>query len=79
MSDLYPTAATRFLVEERGIDPGADATLAANAILLQGERFHLENLTHLEQVPAIGATLFVGALPIAGGGGAPARVLALLP
>jgi kynurenine formamidase len=85
----YSAGAVAFLVEERqaaglgidsaGIDPGWDDGLAANRTLLQGDRFHLENLTHLEALPATGAVLFIGALPIAGAGGAPARVLAWLP
>jgi len=85
----FSVDAVQFLVEERGIaglgtdaagiDAGADESLAANTALLQGERFHLENLTHLEQLPATGAMLFIGALPVAGCGGAPARVLAWLP
>jgi len=81
--------AVRFLVEDRdiaglgidtsGIDPGIDGTLAANRLLSRGRRFHLENLTNLDQLPVTGVWLFIGALPVADGGGAPARVLALIP
>jgi len=53
--------------------------LSANRALLKGRRFHLENLTGLERLPATGAWLFIGALPLVGGGGAPARVLAWRP
>ncbi len=79
----------RFLVEERdivglgidtaGIDGGASQTLEANRILLDNARFHLENLTNLEHLPPKGAWLFIGALPLVGAGGSPARVLAWLP
>lgn len=62
-----------------GIDAGADATFAANRRLLGAGRFHLENLANLEQLPPAGAWLVIGALPLAGGSGAPARVLALIP
>jgi len=80
--------AARYLAEERGviglgidthgIDAGIDAAFSVNAYWLRGERFHLENLTSLDALPATGITLIIGALNIAGGSGAPARVLALV-
>lgn len=79
--------AARFLAEERGItglgidthgvDPGSDTAFSVNDFWLRGRRFHLENLANLGSLPPAGITLFIGALSIAGGGGAPARVLAL--
>jgi kynurenine formamidase len=85
----FSAEVTRFLIEVRqigglgidtpGVDPGLDETFAANKLLLGGHRIHLENLTNLDQLPATGATLFVGLLPIVGGSGSPARVLALVP
>lgn len=85
----YSPAAVDFLVQVRevmglgidtaGIDAGRRADLAANAALLDGPHYHLENLTNLEHLPPTGAWLVIGALPIAGGSGAPARLLALLP
>ena len=62
-----------------GIDPGPDEALSANRLLLREQRYHLENLTNLHQVPSTGAWIVVGALPLAGGSGSPARVLALVP
>jgi kynurenine formamidase len=41
--------------------------------------YHIENLTHLDMLPARGAAIFVGALAIANGSGSPARVLAFAP
>ncbi len=80
--------AARFLANERGvaglgidthgIDAGSDALFSVNEFWLRGERFHLENLTNLGLLPPSGITLFIGALGIAGGSGAPARVLALI-
>jgi kynurenine formamidase len=80
--------AARFLADERGvvglgidthgIDPGADPAFRVNAFWLRGERFHLENLTRLERLPATGITLFIGAPRIARSSGGPARVLALV-
>jgi kynurenine formamidase len=66
-------------IDTAGIDGGASQTLEANRILLDNGRFHLENLTNLERLPARGAWLFIGALPLVGGSGSPARVLAWLP
>jgi kynurenine formamidase len=40
--------------------------------------WHLEGLVNLDALPARGALLFVGALKLEQGSGAPARVLALV-
>ena len=81
--------ATRFLIVHRniaglgidtaGIEPGKDSNFSCNKVLLHGQRMHLENLTNLNQLPAVGAHLFIGALPIEGATGSPARVIALIP
>jgi len=65
-------------IDALGIDPGEDTTFATNRYWLQHHRYHLENLTHLEELPAVGTTLVVAPLPIAGAGGAPSRVIALI-
>jgi len=80
------SAAVRWLIEQRlisglgidtaGIDGGLGLNLAANRELLQGNRFHLENLTNLTLLPVRDFELFIGALPVVGGTGAPARILA---
>lgn len=80
--------AARFLAEDRGvvglgidthgIDPGRDVNARVNAYWLRGERFHLENLTALERLPATGITLFIGVPKVARSSGGPARVLALV-
>lgn len=83
----YAVAAARMLAQQRGvlglgidthgIDPGTDLSFSTNRYWLQGERFHLENLTNLGLVPPTGCLLFIGALKIAGGAGSPARVVAV--
>lgn len=83
----YSLEAARFLATQRsvmalgidthGIDAGDDAALSVNRWWLDGERYHIENLTRLDQVPPTGASLVVGALPLAGCSGAPARVIAV--
>lgn len=80
---------TRFLIVHRniaglgidtaGIEPGKDSNFSCNKVLLHGQRIHLENLTNLNQLPPVGAHLFIGALPIEGATGSPARVIALVP
>jgi kynurenine formamidase len=80
--------AARFLAGERGvvglgidtpgIDAGTDEALSVNDYWLRGERFHLENLTNLDRLPATGFTLVIGVLKIARSSGGPARVLAMV-
>lgn len=83
-------AAAEWLVEQRGvvgigidtpgIDRGSDANFDVHGgVTLPRGVWHLEGLVSLERVPARGATVFVGVLPLAGGSGAPARVLATSP
>ena len=85
----YSAEAAVYLVEARrvaglgidthGIDPGGDAEYATNRLVLRAGGFHLENLTNLGNLPPTGAVLVIGALPIQGGSGSPARVIALVP
>ncbi len=85
----FGAEAARFLVNERkvaglgidthGIDPGADEEYIPNTEMLGAGGFHLENLTNLGSLPPTGAVLVIGALPIEGGSGGPARVIALAP
>ncbi len=81
--------AVRFLCRERsiagigidspGVDGGASTDFAANRLLAEHGGLHLENLCRLEQLPAAGFQLFIGALRLAGAGGSPCRVIALMP
>ncbi len=66
-------------IDTPGIDPGRDEALQSNRRLLRGRRFHLENLTRLTELPPRDVWLLIGVLPLAGGTGSPARVLALIP
>jgi kynurenine formamidase len=82
--------AARFLVEQRkvvglgidtlGIDPGAEPDFVVHRqVSHPAGVWHLENLQNLKALPPLGATLFVGVLPLVDGSGSPARVLALVP
>ena len=62
-----------------GIDPGADVELAVSRMALAKPRPVLECLNNLHLLPPTGATVIVGRLPLAGGSGSPASVLALIP
>ncbi len=68
-----------FGIDTHGIDPGFDDTYAAGKRALAAGAVVLENLTNLDQLPPVGATLVVGVLRIARGSGGPAAVLALVP
>lgn len=80
---------TRFLLDERdiagvgidthGVDPSLDETYATNTEVLKENRIVLENLTHLDQLPATGSTIVIGALRLKGGSGTPVEVFGLVP
>jgi kynurenine formamidase len=71
-------AAARLLDQRGAIGLGIDAPGAAYAPA-SGYRLLLENLTSLEQLPATGATIIVGALKLQAAQSSPARVIALIP
>ena len=78
-----------FLLEQRGaagvgtdthgVDAGRDPDLKASREALSRSGLVLECLNNLDQLPAKGATLVIGRLPLVGGSGSPACVLALIP
>ncbi|SHI38082.1 cyclase family protein [Wenxinia saemankumensis] len=65
-------------VDTLSLDPGNSADFAVHYGWLPAGRYGIENLANLAQLPATGATLFVGAPKHGGGTGGPARVLAVL-
>lgn len=85
----FSAAAVEFLIAARGIvglgtdthgaDPGNDHTYGASTTIYQSNGMILECLAGLEKLPATGATLVIGGLPIQAGSGSPARVLAFIP
>lgn len=84
----FSAEAAEFLVSQRkivglgtdthGADPGNDEVYGASAAIYQADGMVLECLNRLDQLPAKGATLVVGGLPIQGGSGSPVRVFAFL-
>jgi kynurenine formamidase len=86
----FGVEATQFLVDKRkivglgidtlGIDPGIAVSFPVHVtVTLPKGVWHLENLQNLKQLPPLGAWIVVGVLPLVGGSGSPARVIALLP
>jgi kynurenine formamidase len=82
--------AARFLVDERGavglgidtlgIDPGVATDFVVHRQISHPRGvWHLEGLMNLAQLPPLGAWVVVGVLPLTGGSGSPARVIALVP
>jgi kynurenine formamidase len=82
-----PEAAT-FLIEERNIvgirvdtlsqDPGNSTDFGTHVAILGAGRYGIEGLANLDQAPASGATVIIGAPKHVNASGGPSRVLALL-
>ncbi len=70
-------------VETVGTDAGAahsfDPPFPCHSFLLGAGKYGLTQLQNLASLPATGAVLVAAPLPIVGGSGSPARVLALVP
>jgi kynurenine formamidase len=85
----FSAASLEFLASERNIwgvgvdtisfDPGPDDNYLAHKALLGRGKWALEALRNLDALPAVGATIFVGAPRVEGATGGPARVIALVP
>ncbi|MBI2993910.1 MAG: cyclase family protein [Gammaproteobacteria bacterium] len=65
-------------IDTLSIDPGDSQDFAAHKVVLGAGRYMVENLANLDVLPATGATIIVGVLPVRGGSQAQARVLALI-
>jgi kynurenine formamidase len=69
-------------VETVGTDAGAahsfDPPFPCHAFMLGAGKYGLTQLANLERLPVTGAVLVASPLPIVGGSGSPARVLALV-
>jgi kynurenine formamidase len=84
----FSSAAAKYLIEERrvaalgidtlSIDPGRSEAFPVHKLALGHDLYLIENLKNLELLPPRGILLFCGPLPIQGGSGSPARVLAIV-
>ena len=66
-------------IDTLSIDHGPSKDFAAHLVMLGANRYQIENLAGLDALPATGAVVVVGVLPVKDGSQAQARVLALLP
>ncbi|CTQ50869.1 cyclase family protein [Jannaschia donghaensis] len=74
---LEMTSAAAIAVDTLSLDYGQSADFATHYAWLPAGRYGIENIAGLDQMPAAGATLFVGAPKHAGGSGGPARIFAV--
>jgi len=79
--------ATKFLLERKVKGIGIDTlsldfwgsqTFETHGIMLGADKYMIENLANLDALPATGATVFVGVIPVEGGSQAQARVVAFV-
>lgn len=71
------TGAVAIAVDTLSLDHGPSGDFATHYDWLPTNRYGIENLANLEEVPASGATLVVGAPKHKGGSGGPARIFAM--
>ncbi|MEM9787364.1 MAG: cyclase family protein [Pseudomonadota bacterium] len=75
---LLETGASSLAVDTLSLDHGISADFATHYAWLPAGRFGIENVANLDQVPASGATIVIGAPTHAGGTGGPARIFAMI-
>lgn len=66
-------------VDTLSLDPGNSSTFDVHVSFLGAGKYGIENLANLDDIPAQGATAFVGVIPWEEGSGGPCRVLAQVP
>jgi kynurenine formamidase len=77
--DLIERGAVGIGIDTVSVDRGSDPGYPVHHATLPAGLWHLEGLVGLDALPPRGAELFVGPVPVEGGSGAPARVLAMVP
>ena len=75
---LMEAGAAAIGVDTLSLDPGNSADFAVHTSWLPAGFYGIECLNNLDQLPATGATVFVGAPKHAKGTGGPARVMAVM-
>ena len=75
---LEETNAVAMAVDTLSLDHGPSADFATHYAWLPAGRYGIECLANLDQMPATGATLMVGAPKVKDGTGGPARIFALV-
>ncbi|MEM6667307.1 MAG: cyclase family protein [Pseudomonadota bacterium] len=75
---LENTTAIGIASDTLSLDTGKSTTFETHYAWLPTNRWGIENIANLDQLPASGATIIVGAPKIGGGSGGPSRVLAMV-
>jgi kynurenine formamidase len=75
---IEETTAIGIASDTLSLDHGISADFATHYAWLPTNRWGLENIANLDALPAVGATLIVGAPKWRGGSGGPSRVMALV-
>jgi kynurenine formamidase len=66
-------------IDTLSIDYGASQDFGTHGIMLQANKYQIENMANLDALPPTGATLVIGVLPVKDGSQAQARIFAFLP
>ncbi len=66
-------------IDTLSLDHGPSQTFAAHVVMLAANKYQVENMASLDALPATGATVVIGVLPVRDGSQAQARIFALLP
>lgn len=72
------TGAVAIATDSASLDIGSTQDFATHYAWLPTNRYGVENMANLDQVPEAGATVFVGAPTHRGGSGGPARIIAMV-
>ncbi|NDH09306.1 MAG: cyclase family protein [Gammaproteobacteria bacterium] len=64
-------------IDSPSMDAGQSKDFPVHRLILGANKYGLENLTNLAQIPPIGAQLIIAPMKIKGGSGAPTRVFAI--
>ncbi|HXV56781.1 MAG TPA: cyclase family protein [Gaiellaceae bacterium] len=63
-------------IDTLSLDPGNSSTFPVHVNFLGTDRYGLENMNNLDEIPPRGATAYVGLIPWEEGSGGPCRVIA---
>ena len=72
------TGTVALATDSASLDIGSTETFDTHYAWLPTNRYGVENIANLDQVPEAGATVFVGAPTHRGGSGGPARIIAMV-
>jgi kynurenine formamidase len=66
-------------IDTLSLDAGAAQEPVTHRIMLAANKVQIENLSNLDALPEVGATIIIGVLPVANATQAQARIIALVP